>query len=334
MSKVNKKKKFANYKDEARYVKGNLMGNEKFRDLFFYDSSEKCYNIKPICEFVLKQLSRTYDIDSIGIADVQTIMFVKLWSDDWHVLKTYGEEYSIFTWLYQVTFNTMKKYLDDNGFVKTKRTLTPGNTRLLLNKQTPEGCDLFINELMPEGKHRLLLIDIYVNRKSDAEIMKKLSIDEEEFKKLRSTAENRFKNIILQSPEDYEGLLLREKSPRRLVRFSQMENVEYNNWEDNSWNNPFSDVVGVHLSYAEVLQRAGSFVYDFVKMLKWKDTDILVLTERSKGTSPKSLAERLGRRRSWVDNRYSRLKKKFAKALDLWINHFEYVHKQQKGIRF
>ena len=114
-----------------------------------------------------------------------------------------------------------------------------------------------------------------------------------------------------------------------MVRLSQMDNCVVENWEDASWDNPFSDVVGVHLSYAEVLQRAGSFISDFAHMLKWKETDILVLTERSKGISPKSLAERLGRRRSWVDNRYSRLKRKFAKALDLWINHFDYAHKRQ-----
>ena len=329
MSKINKKKKFACYVDEARYIKGNLMNNDKFCSLFFFDNSENCYNIRPICEFVLKQLSRTYDIDAISIEDVQTIMYEKLWEDDWHALRTYGEEYSIFTWLYQVTFNTMKKFLEDNGFIKVKRNLTPGNTRLLLNRYTPEGCDLFINLLMPESKHRSLLIDIFVNRMSDAEIMKKLSIDEQAFKKLRCTAENRFKNIILQSPENFEGVLLAEKSPRRIVRFSQLDNCMDDNWEDASWNNPFSDVVGVHLTHAEVQQLAGSFISDFAHMLKWKETDIFVLTERSKGISPKSLAERLGRRRSWVDNRYSRLKRKFAKALDLWINHFDYAHKRQ-----
>ena len=316
--KPTKRLKFPTYVDEARYVIANLKGNMDFLKDFLYDYSDGCYNIGPICDIVISQLARCYDCDVFSKEDIGTFTYEKLWdSGTWHNLDTYAEEYSFFTWLFKVIYNMMTKMAEEMGYAKNKRNLTPGNTRLLLTKHSPEGCELFIDELMPKGKHKDLLVDIYVNRKTDKDIMDKLHIDADELKKQRKSAEKHFKTILLESDHNYTDLLLAEKSPRRVTGRIDYDNIDA--CVENSCANPLGDVLGVCLSDVEVEELSGPFIKRFLNMLKWDETDEYVILERVKGTSPEILAKILGRRRSWVDNRYSRLKKKFAKAMHNWV---------------
>lgn len=326
----NKRKKFASYVEEARYLIDKIKNNETFVNFFFYDYREGCYNIGPICKIIISCLKRNYGCDVYSYEDIGTFLYVKLWDQGtWHNLDTYREEYGFFTWLFKVAYNLMSKKAEEIGFVKTRRSLTPGNTRLLLKKHSPEECEMFLDQLMPKGKHLDIMKYIYVNRKNPDEIIKKMHLmDEKEFKALRLRAENHLKAILIESEFDYEGLLISEKSPKRVVWHPDYERLMVEHCVDNSHNNPFSDVLGVGLSNAEVEKEAGAFLSRFVHFLKWNETDICVILERSKGTSPEVLAKRLGRRRDWVDTRYSRLKKKFIAAFDLWLNHFELTHKK------
>ena len=309
-----KRKKFASYVLEARYLIDKIKNDKNFVNYFFYDYRDDCYNIGPICKIIISCLKRSYGCDVYSYEDIGTFLYVKLWDGGtWHNLDTYREEYGFFTWLFKVAYNLMIKKAEEIGYFKTKRKLTPGNTRLLANKVSPEDWE----------------IHIYVNRKKTDEIIKKMHLaDEKEYKSLRHRAENHLKTILIESEEDYEGILITEKSPRCVVWHPDYERLMEEQCVDNSLDNPIGDVVGVWLSDAEVESEAGVFLSKFVHFLKWSETDICVILERCKGTSPESLAKKLGRRRDWVDTRYSRLKKKFLKAFDLWVNHFERAHKK------
>lgn len=325
-----KRKKFASYVLEARYLIDKIKNDKKFVNYFFYDYRDDCYNIGPICKIIISCLKRSYGCDVYSYEDIGTFLYVKLWDNGtWHNLDTYREEYGFFTWLFKVAYNLMIKKAEEIGYFKTKRKLTPGNTRLLVNKISPEDWEIYLDELMPKGEHYEMLKQVYVNRSKADEIIKKMHLaDENEYKSLRQRAENHFKTILLESEDDYEGLLITEKSPRYVVWHPDYERLMDEHCLDNSLDNPIGDVVGVWLSDAEVKCEAGAFLSNFVHFLKWSETDICVILERCKGTSPESLAKRLGRRRDWVDTRYSRLKKKFLTAFDLWVNHFERTHKK------
>ena len=325
-----KRKKFASYVLEARYLIDKIKNDKNFVNYFFYDYRDDCYNIGPICKIIISCLKRSYGCDVYSYEDIDTFLYVKLWDGGtWHNLDTYREEYGFFTWLFKVAYNLMIKKAEEIGYFKTKRKLTPGNTRLLANKVSPEDWEMYLDVLMPKGEHYEMLKHIYVNRKKTDEIIKKMHLaDEKEYKSLRHRAENHLKTILIESEEDYEGVLITEKSPRCVVWHPDYERLMEEQCVDNSLDNPIGDVVGVWLSDAEVESEAGVFLSKFVHFLKWSETDICVILERCKGTSPESLAKKLGRRRDWVDTRYSRLKKKFLKAFDLWVNHFERAHKK------
>ena len=325
-----KRKKFASYVLEARYLIDKIKNDKNFVNYFFYDYRDDCYNIGPICKIIISCLKRSYGCDVYSYEDIGTFLYVKLWDGGtWHNLDTYREEYGFFTWLFKVAYNLMIKKAEEIGYFKTKRKLTPGNTRLLANKVSPEDWEMYLDVLMPKGEHYEMLKHIYVNRKKTDEIIKKMHLaDEKEYKSLRHRAENHLKTILIESEEDYEGILITEKSPRCVVWHPDYERLMEEQCVDNSLDNPIGDVVGVWLSDAEVESEAGVFLSKFVHFLKWSETDICVILERCKGTSPESLAKKLGRRRDWVDTRYSRLKKKFLKAFDLWVNHFERTHKK------
>ena len=325
-----KRKKFASYVLEARYLIDKIKNDKNFVNYFFYDYRDDCYNIGPICKIIISCLKRSYGCDVYSYEDIGTFLYVKLWDGGtWHNLDTYREEYGFFTWLFKVAYNLMIKKAEEIGYFKTKRKLTPGNTRLLANKVSPEDWEMYLDVLMPKDEHYEMLKHIYVNRKKTDEIIKKMHLaDEKEYKSLRHRAENHLKTILIESEEDYEGILITEKSPRCVVWHPDYERLMEEQCVDNSLENPIGDVVGVWLSDAEVESEAGVFLSKFVHFLKWSETDICVILERCKGTSPESLAKKLGRRRDWVDTRYSRLKKKFLKAFDLWVNHFERTHKK------
>ena len=325
-----KRKKFASYVLEARYLIDKIKNDKNFVNHFFYDYRDDCYNIGPICKIIISCLKRSYGCDVYSYEDIGTFLYVKLWDGGtWHNLDTYREEYGFFTWLFKVAYNLMIKKAEEIGYFKTKRKLTPGNTRLLANKVSPEDWEMYLDVLMPKGEHYEMLKHIYVNRKKTDEIIKKMHLaDEKEYKSLRHRAENHLKTILIESEEDYEGILITEKSPRCVVWHPDYERLMEEQCVDNSLENPIGDVVGVWLSDAEVESEARVFLSKFVHFLKWSETDICVILERCKGTSPESLAKKLGRRRDWVDTRYSRLKKKFLKAFDLWVNHFERTHKK------
>ena len=79
--------------------------------------------------------------------------------------------------------------------------------------------------------------------------------------------------------------------------------------EDNGNANPLADVLGVGLDNEELHEKVKDFLYSFPKMLNWTEEERLVWTLRF---------IEIGRRRSWVDTKYSRLNARFNKAVREW----------------
>ena len=204
----------------------------------------------------------------------------------------------------------------EQRIIKDVKQRTAKNTKVILNKQTPEGCKMIIDEVMPKGEGRDLLIKIYVEREKEDLIMKSMKMDSNEFKKVREMAEHYFKFRLVNSNYVYEEYVISDKSPRYVTtsvdledamgRFVQTENV-------------FSDVFGINLSNGDVEARAMDFITHFVtNILHWKKRDVYIFTERRKGTKPMDVAQALGCRRDFVDTRYSRLNAIFDKKFRLW----------------
>lgn len=105
------------------------------------------------------------------------------------------------------------------------------------------------------------------------------------------------------------------------VELSEKQSKDiYYMWQEGKNNaNPLSDVFGVGLDYEELHEKVLEFLYSFPQKLNWTEEERIVWTLRFiEDTSPVEVAELVGRKRSWVDTKYSRLNARFNKAVREW----------------
>lgn len=93
----------------------------------------------------------------------------------------------------------------------------------------------------------------------------------------------------------------------------------YKNWQEENNADTLSDVFGVGLDKEELHEKVLEFLYSFPQKLNWTEEERIVWTLRFiEDTSPVEVAELVGRKRSWVDTKYSRLNARFNKAVREW----------------
>ena len=116
---------------------------------------------------------------------------------------------------------------------------------------------------------------------------------------------------------------MRDKSAK-IVEVSDEYISEFAKWQEDKGDiSPLADMLGVNLSKGELQQKVVDFLYQFPEKLKWSDEDRLIWTLRFiEGVAPVEVAGRLGRNRSWLDNRYSKLNKRFNKAIQDWWRNY------------
>ena len=78
-------------------------------------------------------------------------------------------------------------------------------------------------------------------------------------------------------------------------------------------------MLGVDLNHEDLQKKVVDFLYTIPQKLKWTEEERIVWTLRFiEDTAPIEVAERIGRKRSWVDTKYSRLNVRFNKTVKEW----------------
>ena len=310
---------FASFMEEARYLMSKLKTDVKFCRRFFFTEDTKGYSIASIRNKIIKYIKVSYNY-TMSALDFSTVIYEKLWDGGrWRPFNSYAGEKSFFSWLYKVTWRAISNYLEELGEIKIKRERTPGNTRLTMKKKSPMECQYIIGEIMPKGKSRDLLMDIYVDRISKDEVMQKYHFDTSQYKKARQRAEGKLKVLMLNSSTPLADYVLRDKSPRMVTVSSDFLYEIGDTYEDRSTASAFGEVLGVNLTRTEVQERIEPFVNNFFHWMHWSDTDTQIWMERKlNNTPPLVLANQLGRRRDWVDTRLFRLNERFREAFLGW----------------
>lgn len=204
--------------------------------------------------------------------------------------------------------------------INVNRERTAGNTRLLGMSVAPEMWEYIINDMMPNGLYKDVLYATLVERKDEKTMMKKFGLDvEEDLRKMQKKAEADLKDRLIRSDSSYEELVLRDKSSRN-VEVSEEFTKEFFQWQEwKNETNPLADVLGVDLDKKELQEKVVEFLYTIPEKLKWTEEERIVWTLRFiEDTAPAEVAERVGRKRSWVDTKYSRLNVRFNKAIKEW----------------
>lgn len=306
--------------EESDEIISRLKSNDQlFAQKFFYGTNPYGCNISRFRSKILSNIKHTYKVD-VPIEEFGDILYTFLWNNGtWSVLDKYSRKSSFFCWLAEVAQHELIRYLEEMKIINVNRERTAGNTRLLGMSVAPEMWEYIINDMMPNGLYKDVLYATLVERKDEKIMVKKFGLDAEDLHKMQKKAEADLKDRLIRSDSNYEELVLRDKSSRN-VEVSEEFTKEFFQWQEwKNETNPLADVLGVDLDKKELQEKVVEFLYAIPEKLKWTEEERIVWTLRFiEDTAPAEVAERVGRKRSWVDTKYSRLNVRFNKAIKEW----------------
>lgn len=306
--------------EESDEIISRLKSNDLlFAQKFFYGTNPYGCNISRFRSKILSNIKQTYKVD-VPIEEFGDILYTFLWNNGtWSVLDKYSRKSSFFCWLAEVAQHELIRYLEEMKIINVNRERTAGNTRLLGMSVAPEMWKYIINDMMPNGLYKDVLYATLVERKDEKIMVKKFGLDAEDLHKMQKKAEADLKDRLIRSDSNYEELVLRDKSSRN-VEVSEEFTKEFFQWQEwKNETNPLADVLGVDLDKKELQEKVVEFLYAIPEKLKWTEEERIVWTLRFiEDTAPAEVAERVGRKRSWVDTKYSRLNVRFNKAIKEW----------------
>lgn len=306
--------------EESDEIISRLKSNDQlFAQKFFYGANPYGCNISRFRSKILSNIKQTYKVD-VPIEEFGDILYTFLWNNGtWSVLDKYSRKSSFFCWLAEVAQHELIRYLEEMKIINVNRERTAGNTRLLGMSVAPEMWEYIINDMMPNGLYKDVLYATLVERKDEKIMVKKFGLDAEDLHKMQKKAEADLKDRLIRSDSNYEELVLRDKSSRN-VEVSEEFTKEFFQWQEwKNETNPLADVLGVDLDKKELQEKVVEFLYAIPEKLKWTEEERIVWTLRFiEDTAPAEVAERVGRKRSWVDTKYSRLNVRFNKAIKEW----------------
>ena len=309
----------ANTEESEEIINRLKTGDQLFAQKFFYSTNTNGCNISRFRSKILANIKQTYKIE-ISVEEFGDILYTFLWNEGtWSILDKYSRKSSFFCWLSEVAQHELIRYLEDMKLINVTRERTAGNTRLLGLSIAPEMWEYILNDTMPNGLYKDILFSTLVERNTEEKMMTSFCLKKEDLHRLQKKAEADLKDRLIRSDSGYEELVLRDKTPR-VIEVSEEFAKDFCVWQEGKSNaNPLADVLGVDLNHEDLQKKVVDFLYTIPQKLKWTEEERIVWTLRFiEDTAPIEVAERIGRKRSWVDTKYSRLNVRFNKAVKEW----------------
>ena len=309
----------ANTEESEEIINRLKSGDQLFAQKFFYSTNTNGCNISRFRSKILANIKQTYKIE-VSIEEFGDILYTFLWNEGtWSILDKYSRKSSFFCWLSEVAQHELIRYLEDMKLINVTRERTAGNTRLLGLSIAPEMWEYILNDTMSNGLYKDILFSTLVERNTEEKMMKSFCLKKEDLHRLQKKAEADLKDRLIRSDRGYEELVLRDKTPR-VIEVSEEFAKDFCVWQEGKSNaNPLADVLGVDLNHEDLQKKVVDFLYTIPQKLKWTEEERIVWTLRFiEDTAPIEVAERIGRKRSWVDTKYSRLNARFNKAVKDW----------------
>lgn len=309
----------ANTEESEEIINRLKSGDQLFAQKFFYSTNTNGCNISRFRSKILANIKQTYKIE-VSVEEFGDILYTFLWNEGtWSILDKYSRKSSFFCWLSEVAQHELIRYLEDMKLINVTRERTAGNTRLLGLSIAPEMWEYILNDTMSNGLYKDILFSTLVERNTEEKMMKSFCLKIEDLHRLQKKAEADLKDRLIRSDRGYEELVLRDKTPR-VIEVSEEFTKDFCVWQEGKSNaNPLADVLGVDLNHEDLQKKVVDFLYTIPQKLKWTEEERIVWTLRFiEDTAPIEVAERIGRKRSWVDTKYSRLNARFNKAVKDW----------------
>mgnify|MGYP002308114289 CR=1 FL=1 len=294
-------------------------GYERVAREFFFET------LKPMVSGLAYQVLRTYKT-VVNPLDLSTTIYCKFWDEGKFTrLKGYLGDCSLFSWVSLGAAQVVYNDLEELGIIKKTPKLTSKNTSLRLKSITNEDELNTILDFVTEPLWHDVLTEIYVKRTPTEKIMKKLNLDEANLKKTLKVAESALKEQLIATEFviwHRSGSKKGEKNTAvNLVKLALGDvsgNLDTTSSDDalTIAMNKFRDM-DIYDEIQEVLQLKypnmnpemmwDKFVKEQALLCGMTDNQLDVWIARYiNHESPVSVAERLGMRRTNVDNLFSR----------------------------
>lgn len=296
---------------------------------FFY------HTLKPMNLGFVNKIESTYGI-TLSDTDIATCVYREAYNEGkWTRLSSYEGNCSLFGWVSVAASQAVFKELKDLHVIPTNSELTSKNTSLTLRSMKEKEEVEMVVSLVEHPVMQTLLRNLYVERLSDMVTMEKMGMTPMLFKETRKVAE-----IILKESLIREEIMLWERENGKIVDLVELALSNVSNVIITS-NSEEALLAALNMSqedeaYPEVKdaleefypgrpwrEQWTNFIMERASEMGWSDEDDTVFVERFyNNTDPVKLAGRLGRARTWVDNKYSRELKALTKYIKKWWERF------------
>ena len=276
-----------------------IKSDPKFAADFFYET------IKPMVRTIARKLCNCYKED-IDPTDICTALYIALWDKGtWKRLDSYDYKGYFFSWLSLIATHEAFRHFDKLGY-RRFRAITTGNTRIRLLRQPLEVRKAVVNLVDDKESYRYLKLR-YIDKKSVAEIAKKLKLNDEEIKTKKRVAERMLKVELINSNSEYLDVVLRRTdNPSRYVAPEKAENIA--NRENGYDDLPIvmhllKDKYGISDQYPDFDARLEGYIRMNAKEMGIRGKKIDIFVQRFVyEEKPAKIAKRFSVERSYVDN--------------------------------
>lgn len=332
-----RKNKYNLSKDECLAIRDAITTYSSVAEKFFFET------IIPMCNGLAHKIFETYKV-VINIRDISTWVYAGMYGGGkWTRFSTYRGDQSIFAWTATCASQIVFKELDKQHLIPPSSDLNATNTALTLKSmQNVEEIKMVIDLVDVPELHSVLTM-IYVDRMTDEQIMAEKNMPQQLFRKTLRTAEAMLKEALI----DKESMLVVREDGKivNLVReaLSDCSGVFQTSTSDDAMaiaeKQLYTDNEENELHVLQSQFRPGLpfleqwvlFVVDRAQEMKWSTEEQTVFYERFyNNEDPVALARRLGRRRTWVDNKYHNLNQEITSYITRWLN--ANIKKQEKNI--
>lgn len=315
-------------KAEGEYIQHKLIENDQqFAEDFFYGHNPSKINIARLRMRLIREITSSYGV-CITPEEVSTIIYSHLWDGGaWNKLKNFKKDGSIYSWIETQARHEIIRQLQSQHRIPMVKKRTVGNTRISMRKLTKERMGYILdNETLPKISYHIVK-NLYFDKKSPKEIMKRNHWDETTYKKQEKNAIIDLKDTLLRSSENYDDVLKDRLVLNETVSLDEaQENGNQMGYETHA---PImEEIFGLGLSQDEVDEKALQTLHSIAENVTCSKRDRYIWECRFyEDKSPEKLANELGMKRTNVDNIYSRVNKEFKKAAKEWYSKINRVKK-------
>ena len=303
----------------------------------FYCVAEEFFfrTMKPMNLGFVNKIESAYGVTMSDI-DIATCVYREAYNEGkWTRLTSYEGNCSLFGWVNVAASQAVFKELRDLRIIPANSELTYKNTSLTLRSMKEKDEVEIVVSLVEHPVMRTLLRNLYVERLSDLVAMESMGMTPELFKETRKVAE-----IILKESLIREEVMLWQRENGTMVDLVKLALSDVSNVINTS-NSEEALLAALNMSqedelYPEVKdaleefypgrpwrEQWTNFIMARASEMGWSEEDDTVFVERFyNNTNPVDLADRLGRARTWVDNKYSRELKALTKYIKKWWERF------------